>query len=171
MCLHAPPARAEDELRLLRASVRGAPSAGPTPPHPTPPASRRPRVQVSTVFRLDADTVAMSAALLDRLLAALPVPPEQLQVAALACIFLVSKMHEQRPLRVSQIREWFSVICSTEDLRLAEVNCCSYLRWDLAAFTALNFARSVLQLVPDPALVAALTQLAEKYAAIALVGA
>lgn len=47
----------------------------------------------------------MSVALLDRLLAGVAVPPEQLQVAALACIYLVAKMHERKPLRTSRIRD------------------------------------------------------------------
>lgn len=127
-------------------------------------------LQVSTEFGLDADTVAMSVSLLDRLLAAVAIPPEQLQVAALACIFLVSKMHERKPLRSSHIRDWFSAICSPDDLRRAEVNCCHFLGWDLTASTHVTFARTVLQLVPDAPLCRTLTSRSEEFGLLALGG-
>ena len=112
----------------------------------------------------------MSTSLFDRLLAAVAVPPEQLQVAALACIYMIAKMHERRPLRLADVRDWFSAICTPEDLKRAEINCCHFLGWDLTAFTSLGFARSVLQLVPDAALCRSLTEKAELFATLALVG-
>lgn len=99
--------------------------------------------------------------LFDRLLSIMEVPAAQLQTAALACIFMSAKLHEPCAISMRQIREYFSEICTANDVCRAELNILFKLHWDANTVTALAFIRSTLSLVVDPALRAGLLADAE----------
>lgn len=54
---------------------------------------------------------------------------------------------------------------------MAELNILFYLQWDMCAFTALDFIRTALQLVPDPELKVEIAKRAEAVHKAALLGA
>jgi hypothetical protein len=81
-----------------------------------------------------------------------------------------SKLLERRPLCMRQIAKYFAEIASCDEVRMAELNILFYLRWDTNAFTALDFIRTALQLVPDPELKSEIQKRAEAVHRTALLG-
>lgn len=127
--------------------------------------------QVAAEFRLGEETLATSVNFFDRLLSVVVVPAAQLQTASLACLFIASKLLERRPLTMRQITRYFAEIASSDEVRMAELNIVFYLKWDINAFTALDFIRTALQLVPDAELRSEIQQSAEVLHKAALLGA
>lgn len=108
-----------------------------------------PSSQVAREFRLGSETVALAVNFFDRLLSAVVVPAEELQTASLACLLIASKLLDRAPLSLRHVERYFSAIASRDDVCMAELNILYYLHWDANAFTALDFMRTALQLVPD----------------------
>jgi len=127
-------------------------------------------VQVAGEFRLGEDTLALTVNFFDRLLSAVVVPSPQLQTASLACLFVAAKLLERRPLSMRQIKKYFAEIASCDDVRMAELNILFYLRWDTNAFTALDFIRTALELVPDAELRSEIQKRAEAVHRAAMLG-
>jgi hypothetical protein len=127
-------------------------------------------VQIAVEFRQNSETLAVAVHYYDRLMSAALVPVAQLQTAALTCMYIASKVLERRCIRMSHIRRYFGEVCTGEDLRRVELNILYYLNWDVNSFTALDFMRTVLQLVPDSAVQDMIQQYAEGYHRLTLLG-
>ncbi len=141
------------------------------PPAPRHHCPSTPLVQVTGEFGLGSDTTALAVNFLDRLLSAVVVPSTQLQTASLACLFVASKLLERRPLSMRQIAKYFRDIATPDDVTLTELNILFYLRWDMNAFTTLDFVRTTLQLVPDPEIRTEIAKRAEAMHTAAMLGA
>jgi hypothetical protein len=86
-------------------------------------------------------------------------------------LLLASKLLDAAPLSLRHIERYFAAIASREEVCMAELNILHYLHWDANAFTALDFLRTALQLVPAPELRASITARAEAAHEAALLGA
>ena len=84
---------------------------------------------------------------------------------------MASKLLDRSPLSLRHVERYFSEIASKAEVCMAELNILHYLRWDASAFTALDFVKTALQLVPDAALKATILARAEKAHYAALLGA
>lgn len=81
------------------------------------------------------------------------------------------RTHASKPLSLSlSLCLCFPRSCPLQ-VRMAELNILFYLRWDMCAFTALDFIRTALQLVPDPELKVEIAKRAEAVHKAALLGA
>ncbi len=98
-------------------------------------------------------------------------PPRLLCSLLQACLLLASKLLDAAPLSLRHIERYFAAIASREEVCMAELNILHYLHWDANAFTALDFLRTALQLVPAPELRASITARAEAAHEAALLGA
>lgn len=81
----------------------------------------------------------------DRFLSEVEIGVEQLQVAALVCIWTASKMHEQRVVRSKDIEKYFGSFATAAECRVLELKLLvKGLHWNTASFTPIAFIRRLL---------------------------
>lgn len=107
---------------------------------------------VGAEFNLSRTCTFAAVQLLDRFLSVQAVRHGELQMLALACCVVASKVHDTTPIRMGDIDVWFADIASAVDIAKVELVLLSTLKWDLHATTALDFGSRFCGLIADAAL-------------------
>ncbi|CAE7911350.1 CCND1, partial [Symbiodinium sp. KB8] len=96
-------------------------------------------------FKFDFETCSIAMQFFDRFLSEVEIGVEQLQVAALVCIWTASKMHEQRVVRSKDIEKYFGSFATAAECRVLELKLLvKGLHWNTASFTPIAFIRRLL---------------------------
>jgi hypothetical protein len=82
-------------------------------------------------FKLERCTVAAATDYLDRYLSQKSCTPLNFQLVSVGCLFLATKVEEQRPLTTSDLCQLTEGVFTREDIRLVELELLCVLRWRL----------------------------------------
>ena len=119
-------------------------------------------MQIGTQFRQNRETTASGVHIFDRLLSSVAVPAQDLDTVAVTCMYIASKLLERKALKMSYIRRYFGEVCTPEDVKRFELCILAHLNWDISSFTAVDFIRIALQVVPDVSVQHAIQETAER---------
>lgn len=95
-------------------------------------------------------TIENAIRLFDSLLMQVVLRNDQLQPAALACIFISSKLHETHALSFDLVKSHFHEIISWPQLMTYENDILTSVQWETSTFTSVQFVLAVTLLITDP---------------------
>jgi hypothetical protein len=91
---------------------------------------------VVTEFKFSSHTLGVAVNIMDRFLVASPVQEADMQLVAITALFLASKLHERRPIRMAEICELFEANAAPGQPRTSS----RVKRWELMMLVKLNWA-------------------------------
>lgn len=107
-------------------------------------------LQCANLCRFDFLTVENAIRLFDTTLTRVVLRKDELQPAALACLFVSSKLHETKALSFDIVQSHFRGIISVPQLMTYEHDILTAVNWDTSTFTSVQFVLAVTLLITDP---------------------